>query len=153
MDNISVSVSEPSVKAGRTIYASEYSFDGTSATSADSILYRVDDITAGTSVAVRAWTTAAAGDSTSIILENEDTALLTSSDFKELRRVTFQVTQGATVLSGEATYFVTNYYVTNLGQPTDVISLNCDMTHELERYSPLPSSRISRVVDLDNWNP
>lgn len=148
MDSITVSVSQAITQVGKPLYATEESFSSASATVPDLILYRVDDITGGVTTEIRAWTPAALGDSTSVILDSEDVEMLYASDLKEYRQVTFRVTQGATVLTESGLYTLTN-----LGYQSIIISLGCNMSAQLERYLPLPSSRISRVVDLDNWNP
>lgn len=148
MDSITVSVSQANTQAGKPLYVTESSFDAASATVPDSILYRVDDITGGITTEIRTWTPAAVGDTTSVILDAEDVEMLDANDLKEYRQVTFQVVKGATTITETGQYLVTNF-----GFQSIVLSLQCDMTHELERYAPLPSPRISRVVDLDNWNP
>ncbi len=147
MDEIDVILASLTVRPGESLYASAFFYNLSIAVSPTSVSYRVDDVVTGDEI--RDWTAAVPGfSSTSVILENEDVALLVSTDLKEYRRVTFRATLGADTITESAIYAIQN-----LGYQSIVISLGCQLSPMVERHSPLPSSRISRNVELDNWNP
>jgi hypothetical protein len=147
MDEIVITLASQTVRPGESLFASAFFFNLSVPTDPMSVDYRVDDVQTGDEI--RDWTPCVPGfSSTSVILENEDVALLVASDLKEYRRVTFRATLGPDTVTESAIYAIQN-----LGYQSIVISLGCDLRNVLERYSPLPSSRISRNVELDNWNP
>lgn len=146
MDSMTLTISGLSTRAGKPLYASGEFFQGVNPDTPDSIDYKVEDV--GTGDLLRDWTPSAVGTTTSFILEDQDVAMIVATDFRENRLVTMRAIQGATTLLATGTYLVTNF-----GYQSIIINLGCDMSAQLERYLPLPSSRISRNVDLDNWNP
>lgn len=146
MDEIDLTLASLSIRPGESDFASAFFYNASVAVTPDSVDYKVEDV--GSGDLIRDWTPAAPGVSTSVLLDGVDVALLDASDLKEYRRVTFRATKGATTLTASETYVITN-----IGFQSIVISLGCALTPTLERHSPLPSTRISRVVDLDNLNP
>ena len=148
MDLITLTLSDAEIIHGRTLYVSAEFTDAGNPDTPDSTDYKVEDV--ATNTLLRDWTPAVPATSTSVQLEGADTDLLTATDLEESRRVTFRATKGTTNLTANTIYLVIN------PQPVSsqlLVSLDCNLTPQLERYLPLPSSRISRVVELDNWNP
>jgi len=151
---MTVSVFKSVVRAGQPNIGSASFTDLGNPDTPDSVDYRVDAIffdatfSTFTSTLIRDWSPSVPASSTSVILEDEDEALTVATSLKEFHAVTFRATKGAVTLDESALYLVTN-----LGYQSIIVSLDCTMTPTLERYTPLPSSRISRVVELDNWNP
>lgn len=147
MDELDVSLASLSVRPGESLYASAHFYNLTVPVAPDSVDYKVEDV--GTGTLIRDWTAAVPlATSVSVIIEGNDVALLIATHLKEFRRVTFRATKGATTLTNSATFAIIN-----LGFQSIIVSLNCAITPQLERYSPLPSQRISRMLDLDNRNP
>jgi hypothetical protein len=145
MDSMTVSLAKTVVRAGTSFYGSASFFQGASPDTPTSVSYRV---TTPDGTVIRDWTAAVPNTSSSVILENEDTALLVATDLKEYRIVTFRAVKSPTTLEVSETYLITN-----LGYQSVIVSLGAQVSPVIERYLPLPSSRISRNVELDNWNP
>jgi hypothetical protein len=146
IDQITITLASQTVRPGESLYASAFFFNASVPISPTSVDYKVEDV--GTGELIRDWTPAVPGfTSVSVLLDGVDVALLDATDLKEFRRVTFRATSTVTVTASAI------YTIFNLGYQSIVVSLNCQLSPELERYSPLPSSRISRNVELDNWNP
>jgi hypothetical protein len=146
MDSMTVSVVKTVVRSGQSTYANAAFFQALVPDTPDSVEYKVEDVATGD--LIRAFSPSVPATSSSAILEDEDVTLLSAADLKEYRRVTFRAVKGATTLEESALYLITN-----LGFQSIIVSLDCEVSPTLERYIPLPSSRISRVVELDNWNP
>lgn len=147
MDELDVTLASLTVRPNESLYASAFFYNASVPIAPDAIDYKVEDVATGN--LIRDWTPAVPlATSVSVILENADVALLVATDLKEFRRVTFRATKGTTTLTNSAVFAIVN-----LGFQSIVVSLDCAISPDIERSLPMPSPRISRVVDLDNHNP